>query len=344
MRFGMRFCLLSLLMLQVAVVLAQNGQTGSQAPTPARAEISPDTPVITMDGLCANDLVTDNVDALLNAGAEASASKNLIDPNCKTVVTRQQYEQLLISIGGKITSSSTFKFAQNYTEMLLFGEAAHQAGAEKVPAFQGKLRFNYLQALLMAAMVQMQHQADDITDADTEKYFNEHPERFVRKHVERISVPKYKGYQDPVPAKMDPVVQAEMYQVALRIQKEAAAGGNMEKLQDKAYKAAGNVSVPDIDMGDALLEEIEVDDRPVIAALEPGQVSSVIEKDHEYVILKVASKKVVPPQERKKLYGWLRMRDSKEALQDRVHTQFNLQYFPDAPQAAPGAASSGKTP
>jgi parvulin-like peptidyl-prolyl isomerase len=191
-------------------------------------------------------------------------------------------------------------------------------------------------------MVHMQHQADDITDADVEKYFQEHPERFVRISLQQIAVPKQKDHGDATPAKVDPAEQQEMHRLALTIQKEAAAGWNVEKLQAKAYKAANDDSVPDVDLGHPIPEEIPVEYRKLVFDLKPGQVSAVTEDDHEYLIFKCVEKKTIPPHERKKLYGWLRMRDARQALQDMVQVQFNQQYFLAPAKGDQSAAPAGK--
>jgi len=344
MRYGMWLFLLFLLISPwKAAFPAQNGQKSGQASTPEEAQISPDTPVIVINGLCANDLVSGNLASLLNSGSTASNSEKGIDPGCKTVVTRQQYEQLLTATGGKVIPGPPPKFAKQYADMMLFAEKAREMGGEKDAALLDKLRYNYVQALFQFAMIHMQHQADDITDADVEKYFQEHPERFVRMHLQQISVPKHKGENDES-VKADPAETEEMHSVALKIQKEAAAGANVEKLEATAYREAHNSSVPDVELGTPIPEEVPQEYRKLILDLQPGQVSAVTEDSHEYLIFKCVEKHTVPPAERKKLYGWLRMRDSMHALRDMVQTQFNQQYFVASPAAGRKEADTSKTP
>jgi PPIC-type PPIASE domain len=332
MRSAIWSLLLSLLILQVQVVsAAQEGQQSGQTPAPAvKADLPPDTPVITINGLCASELMSGDLTALLNHGAATSPAGKGIDPSCKTVVTLQQYLQLVAAAGGKSKPGNPPNFARQYIEKLIYATKAREAGNDKEPGFQDKLRYAYVQNLSISTLIEMQRQAVDITDADTEKYFQEHPERFVRMHLQQISIPKRElhGDESPlVPAKPNPVEQEEMHQLALKFQKEAAAGGNIDKLEAKAYKAAHNDSVPDTDLGEPVAEEVPPEFRKLIFDLQPGQVSAVVENDHEYLIYKCVDRHTVPPEERRKLYGWLRMRDAKQALQDVVQTQFNPQYF-----------------
>ncbi len=331
MWYATKLLLLSLLILQVQAVSAQEGQKAGQVSTGASvSEVPPDTPIITINGLCANDLITANMPTLLTQRPDSTTEK-AVDPGCKTVITRGQYEKLVTGIGGKPKPGGPPNFARQLIDMLLFTQKARETGADATTA-QEKLRYSYLQSMAQMTMVQMQRQATDITDADAEKYFQEHPERFVRMHLQQISVPKHKSHDDQTsPTKADPAEEEEMHQLALKIQKEAAAGGNIDKLEERAYKAAHDPSVPETDLGEPVAEEVPPEFRKLIFDLQPGQVSVVVANDHEYLIYKCVERHTVPPAERKKLYGWLRMRDSKRALQDMVQTQFNPQYFEVTP-------------
>jgi hypothetical protein len=338
MRYGVWFLLVSLLTLQTQSVVAQDGQKPPESPAPEKAALGPDTPIIKITGLCANDLVAGDLISLLSQSSAASTGAKRIDPACNTVITLGQYEQALAAAGGKAKSGSQPKFARQYIDKLMFASEARENGGDKDRIIEARLRSAYLQSLELAALIQMQRQANDVTEADTEKYFQQHPERFVRMHLQQISVPKDIAHDDDAtpgkvapPTKPAPAEQEKMHQLALRIQKEAAAGGNIEKLEERAYKAAHNPSVPEIDLGEPLPEEVPPEFRKLIFDLQPGQVSAVVENDHEYLIYKCAGRHTVPRAEVKRLYGWLRMRDAKQALHDRIQPEFNPQYFDISP-------------
>jgi hypothetical protein len=338
MRYGAWFLLVLLLFLQAQSVDAQDGQKRPESPVPEKPALGPNTPIIKITGLCANDLVAGDLVSLLRQSSAASTPAKRIDPACNTVITLGQYEQLVAGVGGKAKPGSQPKFARQYIDKLMFGSEALENGGDKDPIIEARVRYAYLQSLELAALIQMQRQANDFTDADAEKYFQQHPERFVRMHLQQISVPKNISHDDDAtpgkvapPTKPAPAEQEKMHQLALRIQKEAAGGANIEKLEKIAYKAAHDPSVPDIDLGEALPEEVPPEFRKLIFDLQPGQVSAVVENDHEYLIYKCAERHTVPPAEVKKLYGWLRMRDAKQALQDRIQPEFNPQYFEVSP-------------
>ena len=308
---------------------------GSEAAPPG--EVPADAPVITFTGLCDNGLTPANPthvsDSPAGPGAGLPAPGKAVGPGCKTVVTRQQFELLFSTMGTKPSALTLYRFAHQYSDLLVLGSKGREVGIEKDQRFQEKAKFNYAQVLAQFFDVYMQRQADDLTDAEVEQYFTEHPERFVRIHLLQIAVPKHKTHDDQPGAKatarpVNPVAeQVEMHRVALSLQKQAAAGANVTVLQEKAYKVAGDDSTPDTDLGIRVPDQVPADYRKLIFDLQPGQVSQVTEDSHEYLIFKCAKREIIPLEERKKLAGWLRMREAKQALQDAVKTQYNDQYF-----------------
>jgi len=303
----------------------QDGQANSPPPqsmptaTSAESDFSLHTPVITIDGLCDKGLHDAAVRSLITGPAEPAATKGT-DSECKTVITRQEYEQLLERLGGRTDASHSSRFASQYAEMLLFAVKGREAGVDKESEFEEKLHYDYLQALAQFATLYMQKQADDITDQDVAKYYQQHPGRFVRIHLLQIAVPKH-GVQ-PRGAE-----ETDMRALALKIQKAAATGEKFDKLEEKAYKVAGSSSVPNTDLGTPVPDEIPSEYRKLIFDLEPGQVSQVTEDDHEYLIFKCDWKRTIPETERKHFMGWLRMRDARAALEKSVSIRLNEQYF-----------------
>jgi hypothetical protein len=318
---------------------AQQGQAPpKEAASPAR-ELPADAPVITISGLCDSGLAT-------SLAPKPAAAGKAVDPSCKTVVTRQQYESLLGAIGAKPTVYHSTRFATRYKELLLFGEQARKWGIEKDPKFQEKARYSYLQDLEQFARVHMQQQAMQITEEEAAQYYKDHPERFMRIHLAQISVPKQKGENTTgggVPAKLDPTQLAEMHKLALKVQKEAAAGADPDKLEEKIYKIAGDASVPDTDLGEPVREEVPAEYRELIFKLEPGQVSQVTEDDHEYLIFKCIAKHMIPPSDAKNFLVWLRVKDAMQALKDSIKTEFNEEYFSGAAPAAQNNTGTEKT-
>jgi hypothetical protein len=336
------------LSLQPTVGQAQEAQASGQpskiqAALPPASELPPDAAVITIEGLCDSGFTTST-----SPVSTPTSPGKALDPGCKTVITRAQYENLLGVLGARPSAYHGLKFARRYADVLLFSEKGRELGVEKDPKFQEKLRYGYLEALNQFTLARLQQQADDVSDAEAAKYYTEHPERFVQIHLLQIAVPKHKVHgaapRSSATPSVDAAEQASMHKLALTIQKEAAAGADPDKLEEKAYKIAGDVSVPETDMGDQVPDLMPTEYRKLVFDLNAGQVSQVTENDHEFLIFKCTERHMIPATDAKRFLGWLRMRDSKQALKDSVKTQFNEQYFPPVPPGGRKEADGEKTP
>jgi hypothetical protein len=318
----------------------QPPKTQATASPESGSEVKPDTAVITINGLCDSGLATSTHPVPL---PPAPGFSKAIDPGCKTVITREQYEKLLDGVGLPASYYHGSTRAHEYANTLVFAEKGRELQVEKDPRFQQKARYSYVQDLNQYALIHMQDQANDISDADVEKYRKEHPERFVRSHIFQIAVPKFKEHDagGNTSAKPDPAEQAEMHKAALDLQKEAVAGADPDELEEKAYKIAGSEAVPDTDLGIQVPDQIPIEYRKLLFDLKPGEVSQVIENDHEYLFFKCTEKENIPAAESKSFMGFLRMRDARRTMKDGVQMQFNEDYFgpPGSQEEAEGNSS-----
>jgi hypothetical protein len=166
-----------------------------------------------------------------------------------------------------------------------------------------------------------------------EKYYKEHPERFEKFALERILVPRrdmdsvlenFRPGQE-APTTEDP----EMQKMAEKIQREAAAGGDFEKLEAKAYKAAhSKQEPPDVSLSDQwTIDNLPKDLIDVIPHLHVGQVSQPLRKPLGWQIFKLTSKRMVPLSEARPFLANLRMKDWREELMNSIHSQLNDEYF-----------------
>jgi hypothetical protein len=314
-------------------IRAQESQVGNK---PSQANISsfsgagpqiqPDAPVITIKGLC------DNISAP-GASSEdfrhgVSTSAEATGPECQTIVTRQELERLSQAIGVK--PNKLQGLAHQYADMLQFASKGHELGVEKDPIFQEKAKYTYLQAMAQYAVMAMQRRADDFTDAELEKYYKEHAKRFVYVDLSQLAVPKHKLHVDssgnPVPQSEETlaVEAVEMKKLAERLRKEAGAGGDIDKLEERAYKAGLDESVPATDLGQMYDEMVPQEYVRLIFDLEEGQVSQMTEDSNEYLIFKVRKKTMLPLAEARHWYGQLNMRDMRKSLASDVKVEYNL--------------------
>jgi len=338
------------LMLRCESALGREWQTGGQTSEnatsnqpPSSHSVPPDASVITISGLCNNGF--DPNPAASHSRSEgappdsASAPSDATGSNCKVVVTREQLEKLASAIGAR--SSTGLALAYQYADMLRFAAKGHELGIENDPRFREKVRYSYLREMAQFAVVAMQERADDFQDAELENYYKEHPGDFVQMQLSQLAVPKQKAHKDGSTTKtarqVDSVAEAaEMKKLAVRMQKEAAAGGNFDTLEQRIYKIAGDEAVPGTDLGVRTPDTVPPEYRKLIFELQPGQVSEVFEDSHEYLILKCVHRRTMPLSESRHFYGQLRMKTMRKVLEDGVKIQFNDEYF-----VKPGAADGG---
>jgi parvulin-like peptidyl-prolyl isomerase len=303
-----------------------------------------DAPAITLSGLCNNGFDSNTTAGhSLPGGAPpdgVSAPSAATRPDCKVVVTREQLEKLSSAIGAR--SSTGLALAYQYADMLRFAAKGHELGIENDPRFLEKVRYSYLREMAQFAVVVMQERADDFQDAELENYYNEHPGDFVQMQLSQLAVPKQKTHKDGSTSKTASQVgiAAEMKKLAVRMQKEAAAGGNFDTLEERIYRIVGDEAVPGTELGVRTPDTVPPEYRKLIFDLQPGQVSQVFEDSHEYLILKCVHRRIMPLAESRHFYGQLRMKAMRKALEDGVKTQFNDEYF----VKPPAEEASGRLP
>jgi hypothetical protein len=340
----MRFpCLIALLSFAIGMPAhAQGGQNSapaaaaaqsSAAPPPANAaaNIAPDAPVITLVGLCDQGLI--NGGAKTAAGVtpvapSEAASGPAFGPDCKSVITREQFETLFNAVDATRSEGHRWRMANQFPDMLIFAEKGRESAYDRKPNFQERAKYNFLQTLGQFTLGQMQDEISQASDSDIEKYYNEHKQRFEEITLYQISLPKERKHR---PAGSKPgTPDVGMARIAQSIRREAVAGGKFDVLEDKGYVMAGysKDESPDTDLG----EHWTVDNLPkeyasMILSLKPGQVSQLIDAPDEFLIFKLVKKKMVPPERVRQMYVGILMRDATQALRNSVKVQLDESYF-----------------
>ena len=309
-------------------------------PQPA-AEIPPDAPVITINGLCENP------------PADKSAATD-----CKTVITRAEFEKLIEVIQPAMPARVRKQFATNYARALVMSQKAEQMGLDKGPGFEEHMRLARIQVLSQAFNKAVQDKASEISDKEIEDYYHNNTAKFEQADLERIYIPKT---QQPPPseAKAGAAAQpkktndseATMKAEADKLQTRAAAGENCTKLQAEAYQVAGiKAAAPNASMAKVRRSSLPPNQLSVMD-LKPGDVSAVIADQNGYYIYKMKSKEVLPvEQAREEIKGTMRserIQEQMKAVQEGATTTFNEGYFAPAPPptlAAPKPAGESAKP
>jgi PPIC-type PPIASE domain len=321
---------------------AVNSPTASEEATSPGTQVAPDAAVITIDGVCKKapsatqaetskpataaqpDVIPSFPDASafgLPASAPASNDK------CVTVITRAQFEKLANALSPKMSPNLKLQVATFYPQMLLSAQRIEELGLDKDQSFETKVGFGYAQVLHKAFTQYVQDQARDISDADVEKYYKDHPEAFEQVDLLRILIPTSKR-DTSEPTHGATSAEPDMRLEAERIRREAVAGGDFQKLQEKAFKAAGDPSdPPDVEVGRVTRAEIPVAVQTVVFGLQPGQVSKPVQGSEGRFIFKVRSKSIIPLSNAKGVIQKIRTTEAIDALKNSIHAQLNESYF-----------------
>ena len=328
------FCSLGLATLDAVAQGSQAGKVSdSRTSIPAAPEplLTPNTPVITMHGLCQNQ------PPLVHLGETTTpySDKTAADPGgassseCKTVMTRSEFENLVNAINPNVRAERRLHFAEDYPETVLYAEQARQLGLDKTPEFQELAKFRTLEALSQIYKHYMQAKAAEVSDAEVEKFYKENQDRFELFALKRVFVPKGKVHKDAHAAVDSAADEAEMKNVAEKIRAELVAGGDFDVLQDKAYKAAGdNDSVLETDLGNKWnRDNLPPGYLKVVSKLQPGQVADPVLFGDGWYIFKLISKQITPLSEARAPMQVFTINDLVKSLKKNINSDVNRAYF-----------------
>jgi len=291
-------------------------------------EVTPDTPVVTLEGVCDR----------LQKGAGANG--------CKTVVTRAEMNALLNVLEPNASPVARRQLAINYARLLAASGVARRRRLEKDPAVTLQIRMQQelvrLQVLANTLYRQLETEANNIPATDIQKYYTEHQANFAQGEVRRLSIPKSisaAGGQSSDTSAWK--VKVEEYQA------RAAAGGDFDQLQEEVNKEAGikaAISAPKPIMTRRM--NLPLGERAVFD-LEPGQVTPVLDLPGAFTILKLESKGMISLENiRPEIVLQLQRERAQRAVRDATDSgkvQFNLKYFglASAPELFPPPQVAG---
>lgn len=320
------------------------------APKVPSSQVPPTAAVITVQGLCPASATSARTTATRTRTAANPASA----ADCKTVITRAQFERLADALNPQMPLPTKRQLAEAYPRLLLFGQKAREMGLDKEPQFQEMMRFATLQLLAQNLTRNLQKKAGSIPETEVTKYYQDNPTRFQQVELLRIFIPKSKQHApeagSAAPPKADTAAdQAAMKAVAEKIHTEAAAGGDFQKLQQEAFAAAGiNSQSPNVNLGKLTREGLPTNQQQVFE-LQAGQVSELLDDPGGYYIYKVVSKQLIPLDQAKgEIHNFLEQqsfRKQMEAMIGSVKPELNQAYFAGSgPGPRPRRGAAPTTP
>lgn len=313
----------------------------AQAPPDTSASVPDDAAVITVIGAC----------------PEQAASAAPAD--CKTVVTKAEFEALLKALIGNVTPQARKQLAGVLPRFIGMSSEARKKGVDKSPQFELALKFVTMQVLTKQLQDRISADAANVPQEEIEKYYKEHADNFEQFNLDRLFVPRVKQGEA---AKMDDdkdekltdearkVKEAEekmkadaaeqaMTKLAESLRARAAAGEDIAKLQKEAFAAAGmKIESPSVNMPSVRRTGLP-QTQAAVFDLKPGEVSQVISDSGGHYIFKVNSKtELALEQVTTEIHGRLqadRTREMNEAANSAFKVETNEAYFPGGVSPAP---------
>jgi hypothetical protein len=347
---------------------AQTSTAPAATPAPgdaAAATVAPDAAVVTVNGAC------------YNPPADGAA-----DPNCKTVVTRAEFERLLDAIQPNMPPRVRRQFAMRYATALAAASKAHAMGLDQGQKYEDRLRLARLQILSTSLNQAIQEKAGQVSDQEIADYYKKNLASYEEADLQRIFIPRtqQEAKAKPVAAsdksdakatdaapKLSPAEEkqrekegaAAMKAEANKLHARAVAGESFAKLQAEAFQVGGLKSKPpSVKLGKEQRSGLPPNQASVMD-LKSGEVSPVIEDQGGYYIYKMGEKDTIPQDKVKDdIQATLRtqhIQAEMQKLQQASTPTLNDSYFGEdggpmhgmpmvPPTAAPGSKPSAPGP
>jgi hypothetical protein len=333
------------------------------APVDTSASVPPTAVVITVNGVCPPAPKTSGAKGA--AATKAPATKTST-ADCKTTVTKAEFEKLANALSPNVTPQLRRQLAGLLPRLIALSDEAKKEGLDKTPDYAESLKFVKMQVLSNELQRKVQKQAAEVPDSEIAKYYKDNIENFTQYNVDRIFVPKTKQGDNEAKeddekdqklsddekkakeaaekTKADEAEQS-MTKMAEDLRARAAKGEDFAKLQKEAYDAAGmKIESPNVNLPSVRRTGLPPAHASVLD-LKPGEVSPVISDTGGHYIYKVNSKtEMTLDQAKNEIHNKLqndRTREMMEKLNKSFTTETNEAYF--GPAGA-GPAPPGRMP
>jgi hypothetical protein len=334
------------------------------AAAPAKpVEVAEDAAVLTVYGVCpagekaAATPKTAASKSTTGAAKSTAAAKKAAD--CKTVITRAEFEKMASGLAPTMTPQLKHQLAAKLPQFLALSEVAKEKGLDKTPQYIETLKIVKMQILTQQLQRSVQEQADKVSDTEVEEYYKKNPEAYEQFSIDRIFVPRYKQVEpekasdekltDEQQKAKEAADQAkreegekQLSELAKTLQARAAKGEDFTTLQKEAFEAAGmKMDSPTINLPKVRRTGLP----PAHAAvfeLKEGEVSQVISDNGGSYIYKIKAKETLPLDDSMKteIHNSLksqRVKDLMDKYNNSFHADTNEAYFgPPGPAGMPG--------
>ena len=318
----------------------QKAQAAAKAAeTPAPPEVAPDAPVITINGLCSEK-------PAVSTGGSTPA-------DCKTVITRAEFEKISGALNPQMNPSMKRQFAEVYPRILLLSHEGKKLGVENDPHYKEMLQFATLQILAQDTARKLNEDAGQVSDQQIAQYYKDNASKFEQFTLQRIFIPKPEDTEGATDKSTPPLTAEQVKALADKIRARGAAGDDFDKLQTEAFEGVGlKSSVPTTKMENLTRGTLSPDQDSVFS-MKDGEVSPVFSDHGGYYIYKVVSHTMPPidtvKDQIKHTLQAETLKKNMDAVLNSAKTDFNDNYFgaatrTEAQMPEPREPVNGKLP
>jgi PPIC-type PPIASE domain len=344
---GFRLVPMLLVTLVVATLVAQTapapapqapqqeaGDEQSNSHPAPTSNLPPGTPVITMTGVCEAPK------------AEGPAAKS----ECKTVITRAEFEKLTNTLQPNMSRELRQKLANEYPQILYMSQEARRRGLDKDTHYLEVLKFTKMELLKLELERANQEQAGKVSEAEITAYHDKNAKSFDQASLLRVYIPRLSQTDMPKPGSSPAEVEtarekseAAMANLADNLHTRAAAGEDFQKLQKEAYEAAGVKSATPPTANHKVRRGSLPASQASVFDMKPGELSPILNEPSGYYFYKLVSKTTPSwadtKEEIRNTLSGQRLQAIQKNTQGVVSYKLNKEYF--GPDATPTQGMQG---
>jgi hypothetical protein len=313
-----------------------------QAPADPSAAVPADAAVITVNGVCPDKPKA----AVTGTAANAATPAQTPAGDCKTVITKAEFEKLANAVAPNVTPQLKKQLAGILPRFIAMSDEAKKQGLDKSSQYAETLKFAKMQILTNELQRKIQDDAARVPATEIEAYYKKNPEAFEEFNLDRLFVPRTKQVEADAKededkdeklteeqqkakevaekAKAEEGEQA-MSKLAESLRARAAAGEDFVKLQKEAFEAGGmKIESPTVTLPKVRRTGLP----PAHAAvfeLKAGEVSQVINDSGGHYIYKVTGKdQITLDQAKDEIQKNLQNQRSRDMM-DKINNSFKVE-------------------
>jgi len=302
------------------------------------AQVAPDAPVITINGLC----------------EEPPADKTGAS-GCRVIFTRAEFEAFADLVEPNLSLAQRRQLATNYADALILAEQAREMGLDKGQRFEELMKLQRLSLLGQLLKQTLQEKAAQISDKDIADYYQRNIGAYEEAQLQRLYVPLAQQLGPPKEKLTTAEMEKRQQDSEMAMKKEAdelharaVAGEDFATLQQEAYRFAQiKTAFPPSKMqtyrrSDFTAVQLSAMD------LKTGEISPVIKDTNGYFFYKAGDKDMVPLEKvRAQITNTLRSQRLQQYMntaRQSATTVLNEEYFTTKPATdAQGMPAAGAT-